>query len=385
MKNKKKIILTRAVAGALVGVTVFTTILSLSACGSKKTTTAKNKSSDSTETESEATDSEYSNGLTDSGFYTTLTADTEMIPDFSTWTHSLEEVIEWGTKNYYHFDSVEECLEDYAKSFLYFYRLDEDEIAQEGDSVSVNIELTFGDGSTSTESETYTATASGNEVEKLLVGKKLDDTDLTASFTIDDSAEEHAGETAEGKLTITHISVADPLSQENIDKYKDSISTYAGATVTDKDSCLEAMKPIIAQTMATDYTASLLQEEESIEVPEEYIDLEQSRLKSRLLTLGYTFEEYLSQTGKSEEDIRIACKNLARENCIVMQMAMRDGYSVSFDDIKKDYGESFETVETLQGIGYLSLNKMRDHYVSDITKQINWEGFSILSDDTEED
>ena len=385
MQNKKKIILTRTVAGALVGVTVFTAILSLSACGSKKTTTTDNESSDSTETESKTTNSEYSNGLTDSGFYETLTADTAMIPDFSTWTHSLEDVLEWGAKNYYHFDSVEECLEDYAKSFLYFYRLDEDEIVQEGDSVSVDIELTFDDGSTSNESETYTATADGNAVEALLVGKTLDDTDLTASFTLDDSAEEHAGETAEGKLTITHISVADPLSQENIDKYKDSISAYAGATVTDKDSCLEAMKPIMAQTMVTDYTASLLQEEESIEVPEEYIDLEQARLKLRLQTLGYTYEEYLNQTGKSEEDIRVACEHLARENCIVMQMAMQDGYSTSADDIKEDYGESFETVEALQGIGYLSLNKMRDHYVSEITKQINWEGFSVPSDDTEEE
>ena len=130
--------------------------------------------------------------------------------------------------------------------------------------------------------------------------------------------------------------------------------------VTDVASLLKNIRPNVAKALLFDYISEYIQNDGSVEVPQEYVDYELYRLKARLQKVEYTYEDYLEASKVTHEDTLKECEKFARENFFIMLYAKQNNLEVKNDYIDMYYGDSKETGVNVQGLPYMKLTVLRE-------------------------
>ena len=308
----------------------------------------------------------YSYGIEDTGYYKNFDQYTfDAVPVLEDLKISHDEVLDWAVATSIENGSetvtdVDSYVREYATAQLYLMGLGVKEVCEAGDHVTASLSFYIDDkkleGFDSTDS--YTAETEGDAIKTSFIGHAPNDTyDVEYTFPEDDA--DYPGKKAIVKITISSIVSKDPIAEGYVEKNIDTIAKYVDG-VTDAESYLAAMRPKAAESTLGNYMKDYLTKIEGVEPPEDYVEYEYYRLRSRLNQLGYTYKGYLEEAGLTEEDIMEYCKNVARENCIYLTICKRYETSVTIDDIKEYYGENYESIKEVQGHPYMKLKMFRD-------------------------
>lgn len=308
----------------------------------------------------------YSYGIEDTGYYKNFDKYTfDTVPVLEDLTVTYDEVLDWAVETSIENGSetvtdVDSYVREYATAQLYLMGLGVKDICEVGDHVTASLSFYIDDkkldGFDSTDS--YIANTDGDAIQSSFIGHAPND-EYEVEYVFPDDDADYPGKTAIVKIVISSVVSKDPIAEGYIEKNLDTIAKYID-DVTDAESYLAAMRPKAAESTLGNYMQDYLTNLEGIEPPEDYVEYEYYRLRSRLNQLGYTYKGYLEEAGLTEEDVMDYCTKVARENCIYLTICKRYEVSVTVDDIKEYYGENYETVKDVQGHPYMKLKMFRD-------------------------
>lgn len=321
----------------------------------------------------------YSIGLTDDGFYENIEKYEIEIPDFTLVQIQADDIL----KNAIHMlaissesDSeitVDDYIIMYGNSFLKNIGLGTKTEAEEGDLVYVNLSFFGNDGTEwedyKTENNSYLASAEGDSITSSFIGHQINDI-YEVQYTFPEDASDHPNEVATVKVTINSIEYSDPLNAGVLEENLEAINLYF-SNVTDIESYKKALKPYLVEYHLGDYLENYITSL-NMDVPEEFVDIECQRLKSRLQSLGYNYSDYEKDSKLTPEEIRDTCRQAARENMLAMKYCKNLNISLTKDDMYAQYGESnYDYYVNLQGEPYMKLRIMRQTFLDAVAKQVS--------------
>ena len=323
---------------------VVATICSLAACGKK---------------DSETYD-DYSIGLDANGFYETL-SDNEKNVSASNIKIKTEEIIAWGAKQLETKDtSVDEYVKDFTREILVNIGAANKEVAAEGDLATLQLDF-YLDGKQLKEfygTNTFSVSAESDELIKSVIGHKMND-EYETQYTFPADDVDYPSKTATVKVKVVEVLYGDPLTEDIVKAHLEEINKVVD-NVTDVASLLKNIRPNVAKALLFDYISEYIQNDGSVEVPQEYVDYELYRLKARLQKVEYTYEDYLEASKVTHEDTLKECEKFARENFFIMLYAKQNNLEVKNDYIDMYYGDSKETGVNVQGLPYMKLTVLRE-------------------------
>jgi hypothetical protein len=321
----------------------------------------------------------YSYGLDENGYYINLSNYPLTLQDFSNLTLTYDEVLNWGldymqSSTDVDVETVDDYVYLYAKEFLSFINLANKDIAEDGDIVSASLEFYIDgkllDGYVSTNS--YAVSCDGDSIISSFIGHKANDS-YEVEYTFPDNDAEYPSKTATVKVVINAVIMSDPIEagviEDNLDKLKEY---FDGEEVYDRDSFFKSLRIKLAESTLEMFIEDYIQKMENIDVPSEFVEYELYRLKFRLQQLGYDYEEYLSATSMTHEDVVDSCEIAAKENYI--SMIICDQMEDKFDDqeILEYYGDTYDDIAAIQGEPYMKLKLIRLKAISEIAKKVNF-------------
>jgi FKBP-type peptidyl-prolyl cis-trans isomerase (trigger factor) len=325
----------------------------------------------------------YSIGLTDTGVYVNLDKYPCDVPDFKSMKFTCEEILEWGYNNLkdsgQEVKDVDEYVYMYGEEILTAMGLTSKEIADDGDVVSVSLEF-YKDGKLMdgfSTSKSYVADLEGDAIVSSFVGHKADDK-YEVDYTFPETDKEFAGQTVKVVVAISTIVDGKPIESGTVEKNLEKISEYLDG-VTDTETFLAAIRPILAENTLVAFMSSYLQTFTDINLPDEYIEYEDYRLKFRLQQIGYSFENYLKSVEMTEADIKQYYEQLVRENYITMLYFQKNAMKITYADLANYYGSNFDYVKSVQGEPYMRLVLMREM----VAKKMAEDVFLVGVDDVE--
>lgn len=331
-----------------------------------------------TGTDSETYD-DYSIGLDQNGFYENLDDNSKEI-SLSGVSLKTNDILAWGNKQN-NVDanakqSLDEYLEAYAKEVLVAVGAADKEIAETGDIVTLQLDF-YLEGKQLNEfygENTFQIKEDSDSIVQSTVGHKVGD-EYETKYTFDETDADYPSKTADVKIKVIQIIYENPLQDELITKHLDKIQeTVEG--VTDSKSLVSLLRPKLAEALLFDYLSDYIQNDESIKVPQEYVDYEVYRLKSRLSKVGYTYQDYLDASGTTDEDTYDQCEKFARENYTIMLYCKQNDLKTTDKLIDDYFGESKETAINVQGLAYMKLTVLREMAISQMMTEV-----TLLDDD----
>lgn len=342
---------------------ILTVILSCVGCSSSKDTSTKYDN--------------YSIGLDTNGFYKTLD-DNKTDVNITDKTFNAKDVLEWGRqRNNTESDTeqtLNEFIENYTKEVLVNLGVAYKEVAEEKDIVTLRLDFYIGDKQL-TEfygEKTFEITSESDSIVKGAIGHKANE-EYEAEYVFDKDDPDYPSQTATVKVKILEIIYENPLKDELITKYQKEINEVVEG-VTNVETLLVKIRPKLAEALLFDYISDQIQTDTSIKVPQEYIDHEVYRLKSRLEKVGYSYEDYLEVAKVTDEETVAQCEKFARENYVIMLYAKQNKIEVKDTWLDEYYGESRATAVSIQGLPYMKLTLMREVVISDIMTKVNFVG-----------
>ena len=335
-------------------------IFSLCAC---KTQTPTSTDPTTPQT-SENLGEKYSKGLQENGFYENYET---LAPEY-TYDLTIKEAdlkafvtstIEAEMATPVTFD---EYLEMYANDFLYSMGLDRKEVVDWNDAVLLAISFKDANGEDMSDyqqdAEYYIVTEDSDEIISSVHGHSLGDV-YSVGYTFPETDSYHPNETVSVQITVQEIYYADAFNSGVVEKHLDELREVF-PDVNDAEGLKQALYPLVLGYHMEGYITEQLTISD-LEVPQEWTAFEIDRLNARLEALGMTMEQYLEAMAYTEEDVRLACEQIARQNVITMAL-----FPVYFDELTDEdfhlfYGEeNMENYISLQGKPYLALRLMRE-------------------------
>lgn len=322
---------------------------------------------------------DYSIGLDQNGFYENLDDNSKEI-SLSGVSLKTNDILAWGNKQN-NVDanakqSLDEYLEAYAKEVLVAVGAADKEIAETGDIVTLQLDF-YLEGKQLNEfygENTFQIKEDSDSIVQSTVGHKVGD-EYETQYTFDETDADYPSKTADVKIKVIQIIYENPLQDELITKHLDKIQeTVEG--VTDSKSLVSLLRPKLAEALLFDYLSDYIQNDESIKVPQEYVDYEVYRLKSRLSKVGYTYQDYLDASGTTDEDTYAQCEKFARENYTIMLCCKQNDLKTTDKLIDDYFGESKETAINVQGLAYMKLTVLREMAISQMMTEV-----TLLDDD----
>ena len=322
---------------------------------------------------------DYSIGLDQNGFYENLD---EHKKDISLKGISLKtnDILIWGNKRN-NIDanaeqSLDEYLEAYAKEVLVAVGAADKEVAETGDIVTLQLDF-YLEGKQLNEfygENTFQVKEDSDSIVKSAIGHKIGD-EYETKYTFDKTDADYPSKTADVKIKVIQIIYENPLQDELINNHLDKIQeTVEGAT--DSKSLVSLLRPKLAEALLFDYLSDYIQNDESIKIPQEYIEHEVYRLKSRLAKVGYTYQDYLEASKTTDEDTYTQCEKFARENYAIMLYCKQNGLKTTDKSIDAYFSESKETAINVQGLAYMKLTVLREMALSQMMTEV-----TLLDDD----
>ena len=322
---------------------------------------------------------DYSIGLDQNGFYENLDEHKKDI-SFKGISLKTNDILIWGNKQN-NIDanaeqSLDEYLEAYAKEVLVAVGAADKEIAETGDIVTLQLDF-YLEGKQLNEfygENTFQVKEDSDSIVKSVIGHKVGD-EYETKYTFDKTDADYPSKTADVKIKVIKIIYENPLQDELINKHLDKIQETVEGT-TDSKSLVSLLRPKLAEALLFDYLSDYIQNDESIKIPQEYIEHEVYRLKSRLAKVGYTYQDYLEASETTDEDTYIQCEKFARENYAIMLYCQQNGLKATDKSIDAYFGESKETAINVQGLAYMKLTVLREMALSQMMTEV-----TLLDDD----
>lgn len=330
----------------------------------------------------------YSYGLDENGMYVDIDNYIQELPKFDSWEFTVDQVLEWGVQ--YMKDSGEEDIRDvndYIRRFgnevLASMELANKDSVEVGDIVSAT--LTFyrnGDAVDGyTDTSKYEVSEDGDEIMTSFIGHKAGDKYET-KYTFPENDSDFPGETLDVEVVIESVLMKSPLDHNVVENNLDAFAEIL-PDVKDTESFLEALRPYIVENVLSMFIESELQSLD-IDVPEQFVDYEMYRLKSRISQIGYTYKQYLEAMQMTDSEARGYCAIAAKENYVAMLVFKAFDQTINNDDLKNYYGEALEDVAKIQGEPYLKLDLMREMAIYYVSTQISIEGMPVVEETTTE-
>lgn len=332
---------------------------------------------------------DYSYGLDRNGLYIDLDNHICELPDFTTWDFTCDELLEWGANSAKeagdeNIHSVDDYVKKYANEQLAALGLADKEIVEEGDIVAATLNFYIDDKKLDdyTSTNNYKAAVEGDSIITSFIGHKTGDKyDVEYTFPEDDK--EYPAKTAKVEILVESVVMDNPIDNEVVENNIDTIAKYF-KDVVDADSFMEFLRPEIAKSIIMAFIEEKLQTLEGVEVPEEFVEYELYRLKSRLSQIGYTYKHYLDSMEMTDEEAREYCAMVAKENYITMLVMKKMDLSVTEEALTENYGESLEYMVEMQGKPYLKLDVMRDWVVTAVSNCVSIDGERVYQEETPE-
>jgi hypothetical protein len=326
----------------------------------------------------EETYDNYSYGLTAEGIYENIDQYPCDLPNFKSWSFTYDEVLTWGfeylkSTGTDDLKDVDDYVYLYGKELLASLGLTNKEIAEEGDIVSVDLQF-YIDGKQLddyTSTGNYKVTSDGDAIVSSFVGHKAKD-EYEVEYTFPDDDQDHPSETANVKVVINSVVIADPIASGVVEANLEVIGKSFD-NVTDTESFLAALRPRLAEETLELFIEDRLQSIEEITPPDEYIEFEVHRLKCRLQQLGYTYENYLVEANMTDKDARDYCALVARENYLAMLIFNDLNYQITEEELADYYGDNLEYIISVQGEPYVRLNMIREFVIYAIADLVTLE------------
>ena len=329
---------------------------------------------------------DYSYGLTKDGLYENLSNYPCELPDWSKLCFSYDDVLQWGANSAVSetddVKTVDEYIYEYGKDILIALGLAGKDVAEIGDTVSVGLEF-YIDGE---QLEDYTSSGSyevcddGDAIMRSFVGHHVNDV-YEVEYTFPEDDMYYPGKVATVKVTVSAVSVSDPIANGAVESNLDVIGEYLDGVI-DVETFLTALRPELAKSTFESFVEDYMQNLDNVSVPDEYAEYELYRLKFRLQQVGYDYKQYLESTGMTDDEAREYCAMVALENYIAMSIYVANGYEISSEDVAEYYGDSLEYVLSMQGEPYARLKMIREVVLHSISEQITLnETGEILSND----
>lgn len=322
----------------------------------------------------------YSYGLNADGVYENLSSYPCSLPDFTQMNITCEEVLEWGLETVTNEDenikTVDDYVYRYGQELLATLELTQKEIAEAGDILSISLKF-YIDGKLLENYVTtgnYEASTDGDSIVKSLIGHKKGDV-YEISYTFPEDTDEYASQTATVEITINSVMMGDPIKEGVVEANLEKINEHV-KNVTDVESYLKNLRPILADVLLESYLENYLQTMKDITTPNEYIEYELYRLKARLAQIGYKYKDYLEEMKMTDEEVRVYCEMVAKENYISMLIYNTISYKVTEDDINSYFGENREYIESVQGLPYMKLTIIRGVSLMTLAERV-----TLLDDD----
>lgn len=325
------------------------------------------------------THDDYSIGLDQNGFYESLDEHDKEI-SLKGLSLKTNDILVWGNKQNNTDASVnqslEEYLEAYAKEVMVNVGAADKEIAETGDIVTLQLDF-YLDGKQLNEfygENTFQIKEDSDSIVQSVIGHKVND-EYETKYTFDETDADYPSKTADVKIKVIKIIYENPLNDELITKHLDKIQEVVEGA-TDSKSFVTNLRPKLAEALLFDYISDYIQNDESVKVPEEYIEYEVYRLKSRLEKVGYTYQDYLEAANTTDEDTYKQCEKFARENYIIMLYCKQNDIKTTTALIDEYFGESKETAVNVQGLAYMKLTVLRELALSEMMTDV-----TLLDDD----
>lgn len=339
---------------------IVATICSLAACGKKDDTKYD----------------DYSIGLDVNGFYESLSEHQKTV-SIDKLKIKTDEIIAWGAKQLDgETPTSEEYVKNYTKELLVAIGAANKDVAENGDIVTLQLDF-YLDGKQLKEfygENTFNISEESDDLIKSVVGHKVND-EYETSYLFPEDDVDYPSKTATVKVKVMEVIYGDPLTEDIVKENLKEISKVVD-DVTDVKTLLVNIRPKVAEALLFDYLSEYIQKDESLEVPQEYIDYELYRLKARLQKVEYTYDQYLKTDGVTHEDTLKECEKFARENYFIMLYAKQKNIEVKNDYIDVYYGESKETGVNVQGLPYMKLTVLRELAITKMMSEV-----TLLDDD----
>jgi hypothetical protein len=316
----------------------------------------------------------YSYGLTEKGMYENFEKHIKKLPDFKSLSFTCDEVLEWGVKNVENsghvIETVDEYVYIYGEELLTMLELTNKTTSVEGDRVSIDFEFYINGVKLDdfSSSGTYEASQDGDEIVKSLIGRSIDE-EYEVEYVFPEDDADYANETSTVKIKVTKITDGSPIKNGVVDANLDVIAQYLDG-VTDNETYLAALRPILAETTLPTFIQNYIQNEVDIELPSEFVEYEDYRLRFRLQQIGYEYEDYLKAMEMTEEDLYAYYEQLVRENYVCMLYFHDRNLTITYADLASYYGDNFDYIKSVQGEPYMRLALMREMVVQHIADDI---------------
>ena len=328
------------------------------------------------EKEKEKALNDYGIGLDENGYYETLDKYPLTVPDYSQKVFEVDDIIQWYVENVEtnEVTSLDDYVKAYGQEFLNILGLANVDVIEDGNYVTATLE--FYQNNKLMEdyvtTDTYIADKDGDSIVKSFIDHKIGD-EYETQYTFPAEDTEHGSETVVVKIKIDDAVLSDPIGAGIVEANLDILSQFLG-NVTDSESYLVAIRPRVAEALLPAYMDYVLQSDETVSVPEEFVDWEMRRLEARLEYIGYTMDEYLTAMQMTKEEARSYCTDLTRQNYICMTMAKELNVVVDDELLVEHYGDNYDYIKELQGVKYMKLDVMRGSITSDLSDHV---GLSI--------
>lgn len=317
----------------------------------------------------------YSYGIEETGYYKNLSKYKEKLPDFKSVSITYDEVLTWGMKQMNetedaNFEKIDDYVYRYGKELLSTFGLADKETAEVGDIVNAKLEFYLDDKKLDdyTSTQNYEVDKDGDSIVKSFIGKTVKTGEYEVDYKFGESDGEHNGKTAKVKVKINSITMQDPISagmvEANLEKVKEALPN-----VTDTQTFLTEIRPKLAESTLDMYLEEYLRNLE-FDVPEEYVEYEFGRFQYRLTQIQYTYKKYLKEANVSDDEIKLYCKMVARQNYLSMLICQDAKIEISDKDVDSYYGQSKENMESVQGLAYMKMNMIRTYAVNQLVKDV---------------
>ena len=317
---------------------------------------------------------DYGYGLTENGLYENLDKYNITLPDFNKIELQYDEILQWyvdaqieaGNQT---IKTIDDYVYQYGNELLNYLGLAGKEVAELEDRVSVTLEF-YKDGKKMEDfgsTGVYAVKDDGDNIMNSFLGHKKGD-EYEVDYTFPEDDKDYPSQTVQVKVKINDVAMADPIAsgvvEANLTKLQEELPN-----VTDVDTYLKALRPEIAKAILPDYMSNYVYEIK-IDVPDEYTEYELYRLKFRINQIGYTYEEYCEEMKMTDEDIKAYCRQVAKENLIYMLVFKKLNYTITYEELKKYYGDNMAYTAQVQGEKYMRLNVLRDIALSEIIDMV---------------
>lgn len=360
---KKKLILT-----AMTIVMVFG-LISLTGCNKDKNEEAAEQETSASESETaaesteaeteEAFDADYSLGLTETGLLEGLTAsDYVTVPDAELLTFNLADI-----------ELTDQEIDDLIDAMMAdsFQEPSTEKEVEDGDTVNIDyvgsvdgVEFEGGNTKGNGTDVTIGVTSYIDDFLEQLIGHKPGET-INVEVTFPDSYPQNTdleGKDAVFVTTINHVKVTPELTDDFVKEHSEEICTYWTMEGVEDVEDLKAQvyDQSFEYNLGNAIYEKVYSEVKIDEIPEAAYEMAKNQISCQLYTTyGITWNDYVAQSGYTQEEIDEMLNENAKVGLIYQAIAEQEGIEITEDAITEYIGEdNAETMLGTYGRGYVA-------------------------------